>query len=237
MDNRTVVNTSMASVAIFDINETTLDLAPVRAAVDQVLGRDDGFGAWFGRLLQTSMAMTATGNYQDFGVLAKAALGSVAQSFQVDLDTDPGLDKAWEPVGAAMGALQAHPDVADGLSAMAAAGWRLIALTNSAQGSVDAQLGHVGLHDRFESVLSVDSVRAFKPAAAPYRMALATAGVEADQAVMVASHDWDLAGAKAVGMKTAFIARPAMPFASVYPAADHTVSDFVELSAALGAAD
>lgn len=222
----------MASVAVFDINETTLDLSPVRDVVDDVLGRSGGFGSWFGRLLQTSMAVTATGRFHDFGVLARAALDSVAQS-----DGRPLPDAAWDRVGQAMAGLAPHPDVVAGLDALAAQGWRLLALTNSAQASVDAQLAGVGLHSRFEAVLSVDGVRAFKPAAAPYRLALTTAGVQPADAVMVAAHDWDLAGAKAIGMSTAFIARPLMPFAhSVYPAADHTVADFEELAGALGQA-
>lgn len=221
----------MPSVAVFDINETTLDLAPVRSAVNAVLDRSDGFGSWFGRLLQTSMAITATGQFEDFTVLARAALDSVAQSDQRPLPKD-----AWEQVGAAFGALQPHADVLAGLEALSAQGWRLIALTNSAQASVDAQLTNAGLHERFERVLSVDSVRAFKPASGPYRFALQEAGVSAEEAVMVAAHDWDLAGAKATGMVTAFVARPGMPFASVYPAADHRADDFVALAASLGTA-
>lgn len=106
------------------------------------------------------------------------------------------------------------------LDELAQQGWRLIALTNSGQGAVDAQLHASGLHQRFEAVLSVDSVRAFKPAAAPYRLALATASVDASDAIMVAAHDWDLAGAKSVGMQTALIARPGMPFSMAYPPAD-----------------
>lgn len=220
----------MASVAIFDMNETTLDLAPVRDAVDGVLQREGAFGMWFGRLLQTSMAITATGRYDGFGALGKAALESVAQSYGADLPSD-----GWDRVGAAMAGIAPYPDVIAGLDSLKAAGWRLIALTNSAPASVDAQVANAGLQERFEAVLSVESVAAFKPAAAPYRHALDVAGVDAGEAVMVAAHDWDLAGAKAVGMETAFIARPAMPFSSAFPAADYSAADFVELAAALGA--
>ncbi|MGI9596824.1 MAG: haloacid dehalogenase type II [Acidimicrobiales bacterium] len=218
----------MASVAVFDINETTLDLAPVRDVVDELLKRDGGFRAWFGRLLQTSMAMTATGRYEDFGALAKAALDSIGQSEGTTVPAG-----GWDRLAAAMAGLAPHPDVEAGLSRLAEQGWRLVALTNSGQPSVDAQLTNAGLHDRFEAVLSVDSVRAFKPAPAPYRFAVETVGVPPGETVMVAAHDWDLAGAKAIGMKTAFVARPLMPFATVYPPPDHRVTDFVELAAVL----
>ncbi len=220
----------MASVAVFDINETTLDLDPVRRAVDRLLGPGT-FPLWFGRLLQTSMAVTATGSYQDFGLLAAAAFDSAAQS--AGAEAPPG---AWDEVATAMGALAPHPDVVDGLDRLAAQGWRLMALTNSGQATVDRQLTAAGLHHRFEAVRSVEAVRAFKPAPAPYRAALDHLGVGPADAVMVAAHDWDLAGANAVGMTTAFVARPGMPYATVYPPADHVVADFGALADALGPA-
>lgn len=219
----------MAHVAIFDINETTLDLGPVREIIDELLGRSGASTAWFGRLLQTSMAVTATGGYRGFGELAPMALEATALAEGVDLPAD-----AWGRVAPVMGTLPAHPDVAEGLERLAERGWRSIALTNSAQAAVDGQLKNAGLYDRFELVLSVEAVRAFKPVAAPYRYALERAAVGPGDAVMVACHDWDLAGAKAVGLTTAFVARESMPFLAAYPPADHDVVDFVELAQSLG---
>ena len=56
----------MTSVAVFDMNETTLDLAPVRSAVNEQLNNTDGFTIWFQKLLQLSMMSVVTGEYQDF---------------------------------------------------------------------------------------------------------------------------------------------------------------------------
>ena len=51
----------MAGIAIFDMNETTLDLGAVRELVDELLSTGGGFQVWFQRLLQLSMATTAVG--------------------------------------------------------------------------------------------------------------------------------------------------------------------------------
>jgi 2-haloacid dehalogenase len=214
----------MASVAVFDINETTLDLGPARKVVDDLLGQR-GFDIFFGRLLQTSMVATSTDNYQDFSVLAAAALDSAAQTVGIQLPAD-----ALSRFGAAMASLSVYPDVIDGLDRLKDAGWSLVALTNSAQASVDAQLAGAGVADRFDQILSVDLVRAFKPVAAPYLMALERLRVQPAEAVMVACHDWDLAGAKKVGMQTAFIARPNLPFSTAFPAADYCAANFRELA-------
>ncbi len=220
----------MPSTVVFDINETTLDLAPVRAVVDDILGPEGGFTVWFQRLLQLSMTVTATDNYTDFSTLAPAALHAVARTGGREL-----ADDAWAPVGAAMAALDPYPDVVEGLTRLRDGGHRTIALTNSAPASVTAQLERAGLMPLFDHVLSVDAVGRFKPAAAPYLHAAEVAQVGASEMWMVACHDWDLAGANAVGMSTAFVTRPAMSFATPLPAADVTVADFIGLAQHLAA--
>jgi len=100
----------MAPTAVFDINETTLDLTPVRVAVETIFNRRGAFETWFTRLLQLSMATSATGEYADFSELARSALGSVAQTEGQPLPRD-----AAAILGSAMASLRAYPDVADGL--------------------------------------------------------------------------------------------------------------------------
>jgi 2-haloacid dehalogenase len=71
-----------------------------------------------------------------------------------------------------------------------------------------AQLTHAGLIDRFELVLSADTVRRLKPAPEPYQMAAERLGVAVDQVRLIAAHAWDVAGAARAGCATAFVARP-----------------------------
>jgi len=215
----------MAPTAVFDINETTLDLTPVRVAVETIFDRRGAFETWFTRLLQLSMATSATGEYADFSELARSALGSVAQTEGRPLPRDaPAI------LGSAMASLRAYPDVADGLDRLRAEGWVLFALTNSAPAAVESQLDSAGIADRFDRILSVEAARVYKPRAEAYAVAIDAAGIDPAEMWMVAAHDWDLAGAKAVGMSTAFITRPNMPFADVYPAPDLTVASFGALA-------
>lgn len=215
----------MSQVAVFDINETTLDLSPVRLAVDELIGHAGGFTVWFQRLLQLSMTATTTGNYLDFTTLAHSALQAVADTGDQPLSPD-----AWDHVASAMGSLDAYPDVQPGMSRLSEAGWTTVALTNSAPATVEAQLARVDLTSRFDLILSVDAVRSYKPAPAPYLYAAQQVGADPSKVWMVACHDWDLAGARAVGMSTAFITRPAMSYAPNYPAAEITVEDFIALA-------
>jgi len=222
----------MTRVAVFDMNETTIDFAPVRAEIDRLFDSTDGFTVWFQKLLQMAMTSISSGAYQPFGVLAPSALDSVAVARNTTLPPD-----AWSTVAAAMAGVDPFPDVVDGLTQLRSAGWMTVALTNSAASSINAQVDRAGLRPFFDEVISVDEVQCYKPSPTPYRHALDKVGADPGDAWMVASHDWDLAGARSVGMRTAFVRRPHMIYGSAYPASDIAVDDFVQLAQTLGMAD
>lgn len=217
----------MVNIAVFDMNETTLDLAPVRMVLDDCLG-EAGFALWFQKLLQLSMTTTAIDGYVDFSMLARHALDAVATARSVEL-----ADDAWDQVARAMGVLDPYPDVVAGLTRLRSAGWSTIALTNSAPDSVQGQLDRTGLTPLFDHILSVDAVKTFKPAAAPYLYAAEVVGAQPSELWMVACHDWDLAGARAVGYRTAYIERPGMAYADTFKPPDLSVIDFEVLADSL----
>lgn len=222
----------MGNVALFDMNETTLDLADVRETVNDILDSPHGFMLWFQKLLQMAMTSGATDRYQDFTVLAPSALRSIAASIETLLEDD-----AASRLGTTLSQIAPFPDVVAGLEALRAAGWTTIALTNSALASVTAQVERTGLAPLFDHIVSVDIVQRYKPQSEPYRHALELGGASADNTWMVACHDWDLHGARAVGLRTAYVHRPHMDYADSYPQPDVFVSDFVELAAALSSHD
>ena len=68
-------------------------------------------------------------------------------------------------------------------------------------------LRFAGLRDRIEIVISAPESGAFKPDPRPYRMALERIGADAGEVALVAAHWWDVAGAKAAGLRTGWVAR------------------------------
>jgi 2-haloacid dehalogenase len=186
---------------VFDINETMLDLAPLDAVFDEA-GLPGRRTAWFDLLIHAALVTTATGQYRDFGQLGGAAIKTIAERDGVTL-----ADDIPQRLGATMRSLPAHPEVPDALSALRDRGQRVVALGNSAAAVIDAQLDGAGLKPLFDGVYSVEQAGMLKPGPAPYKHVVDSEGVEADGAVMVAAHDWDIAGAQAAGLRTAFVAR------------------------------
>lgn len=83
----------------------------------------------------------------------------------------------------------------------------MVTLTNGTAEVTEDQLRNAGLRDLVQAVYSADEVRKLKPAPEPYRQVLDSQQVTPAGTVLIAAHDWDIAGAAAAGLRTAFIAR------------------------------
>jgi 2-haloacid dehalogenase len=60
----------------------------------------------------------------------------------------------------------------------------------------------------WDCVITAENARAYKPEPAVYETALALLGLHAEETMMVAAHNYDLAAAQALGLRTAFVPRP-----------------------------
>ena len=211
---------------VFDVNETMLDLSPI----DGVFARHTRAAglrtAWFDLLIRAALATTAAGEYRDFARLGAQCARTIGKRQGTPLD-----DEAITDLGAAMRVLPAHPDTLPALTALRERGHRTVALANSPQAVVDVQLRHAGLASVLDAVYSVERAGMLKPAPATYRMALHEEGVGADEAVMVAAHDWDIAGAQAAGMRTVFVDRGGRLPLPGWPVPDRIARDLIEATA------
>ncbi len=193
----------VADVLLFDVNETLLDVRALGSAFEATFGDADLLPKWFGTLLRYSLEVSVTGDYRSFDELAVGALMTSATSAGKEIS----VEEATGLVGA-MSQLPAHPDVADGLAALKAYGFRLATLTNSRLDVAHEQLSSAGLDSYFDMVMSVETVKRFKPHADTYKYAATQLDVPIGAITMVAAHDWDVNGALLAGANAAFIERP-----------------------------
>lgn len=203
-------------LCVFDVNETLLDLSPM----DALVGGPELRRERFGLAIHTVLTVTATGGYRDFAGIAGDAAIEVAARHGREVD----LSK----VGEGLRSLPAHPDVEAGLAKLREQGHTLVALTNSPLATAEAQLLHAGLAPLLDRIFSAEQVGRLKPAPEPYRQV--TAAYPGARAVMIAAHDWDIAGAQAAGLETALLTRPGVHPLPGSPAPTHTASTLTELA-------
>ena len=82
----------------------------------------------------------------------------------------------------------------------------VLGLSNAGRKTLLRLNAHAGL--RWHQALSAEDAGAYKPAPEVYQLAIDASGCPPDQILMVAAHAWDLRGAQAVGMRTAYVERP-----------------------------
>src|SRR5215208_2526298 len=111
----------MGRVIAFDVNETLLDMGALDPHFERAFGSAGVREQWFGQMLQLAFVGGLTGQYVDFGTAQRAALAMLAERHGVEPPTDA--------VAATMRALPPHPDAAEALDTLRAAGLPLAALT------------------------------------------------------------------------------------------------------------
>ncbi len=205
----------MTRVIAFDVNETLLDLRALDEPFRDLMGDAALRGQWFAQMLQLSFVGGLTGNYIDFGTAQRAALRMIATRQGHTLD-----DEQVDTLVDRMRTLPPHPEVPAALTKLRPTSMTIVALTNSTAEVAEDQLRNAGIRELFEGVMSADSVRALKPAPAPYRSVAEVYGVPLGEVRLVAAHSWDVSGALAAGARAAFVARPGMVLSPLGPQPD-----------------
>jgi 2-haloacid dehalogenase len=209
-------------VVAFDVNETLLDLAPVRAALVEAGEPESLLRTVFARTLLTGIAATATGTWCRFREAFDAAL---AQESELSGDRRSRIADAF-------GELAPHPDVEPALRTLTEAGVRVVTLTHGSPGVAEAGLARGGVSPLVERSLSSEVIRAWKPSREVYLWAAGTCDVAPDRMALVAAHGWDVLGAQRAGLTGAWFPRSERTYPAVYEQ-PHVAAD--DLGAAVDA--
>jgi 2-haloacid dehalogenase len=103
--------------------------------------------------------------------------------------------------------LKAWPDALTALKRLKASGLRMAFLSNFTVKMLDQAVRNSGLEGVFESHLSTDRVRTFKPDPRAYEMATSSFGLRKEQIVFAAFGGWDAVGSKWFGYPTFWVNR------------------------------
>jgi 2-haloacid dehalogenase len=215
-------------VIVFDVNETLLDMAPLKNNINTLLEEPQAFRIWFGMVLHYSLVENCTDQYHDFSTIAGAVLKMTADSLGKTVSAED-MKKALS----AIKTLKAYPDVEKGLTLLKDNGFRLATLTNSPENALKEQLINSNLTDHFEQALSINAIEKYKPAAETYLWAAKKLAVKPQEMIMIAAHGWDLAGAANAGLATGFIAREGQSIYSLSSEPNYEAKDIYEMALVL----
>ena len=190
-------------VLLFDVNETLSDMGPMAARFVDVGAPAHLAATWFASLLRDGFALTAAGGSAPFAQVGSGALRVALEGWLLNRSDEDAIAH----IMGGFAELTVHDDVRGGVSALAAAGTRLVTLSNGATVVAEQLFDRAGIRGAFERLLSVEDAGAWKPAAAAYTYAARECGVTPGDMMLVAVHPWDIDGAHRAGLRTAWINR------------------------------
>jgi 2-haloacid dehalogenase len=106
--------------------------------------------------------------------------------------------------------------------------YRLVVLSNGDPDMLETAKRYHNIP--FDRVISVAEAGSFKPHVATYTKAAELLRLKMDQILFIANHAFDCIGAKAAGMRTAFIDRRSRPFGETPHQPDILVASMTELA-------
>ncbi|SAL43727.1 haloacid dehalogenase [Caballeronia choica] len=207
--------TSPPRAVIFDAYGTLFDVHSVVAAAEQLFpGHGDALSQlWRQKQIEYTQLRTLAdpsgGLYEPFWAITLDALRFAATRLNLADALSPAAEKRLMDEYAC---LSAFPDTVAALKALRErTQCRLAILSNGNPQMLDIAVKSAGMTGLFDHVLSVDSVRVYKPAPAAYALGTQAFGAAAPELVFVSSNGWDVAGATWFGYTTFWINRAALP--------------------------
>ncbi|WP_028278499.1 haloacid dehalogenase type II [Arthrobacter sp. H5] len=212
------------SVIVFDVNETLSDMGPLRGAFADCSLPVHLAKLWFTETLRDGFALSVAGDNPAFADLATDNLKRLINEVK-----GANYPENIEHIMGALKGLSLHQDAAPGIRALADLA-DLVTLSNGAASIAEELLERAGVRDLFQRILSVQDAPRWKPAREAYDFAAREVGHPPDELMLVAVHPWDIHGAHAAGLKTAWINRLGGTYPSYFSPADREAPDLVSLA-------
>jgi 2-haloacid dehalogenase len=224
-----------ARICMFDLYGTVVDMQGglTRAAAPYLKGK--GWTGEPGRLV-TWWRRTHFENSMIDALLGRAhipyrEIGRISLAYTLERAGIPHTQDEVRRLVAEIERLDPFPDAVTALGRLQSK-YRLAILSNGDPDMLEAIKPRLGID--FDRIISVAEAGCFKPHAATYRKAAEIMAARPEEILFVANHAFDCVGAKAAGMRAAFVDRRKRPFGDWPYQPDLVVADLKELADRLG---
>ena len=166
--------------------------------------------------------------YKDFWEITQDSLDYALELYKLDHDKE-----LKEKLLSLYLELDAYPEVASMLNSIKALGVKTAVLSNGSSKMLNSAINSSLIAPYLDEVLSVESIKVFKPDPRVYELVLSCFGCTRDEVLFVSSNGWDICGASNFGFKTVWINRDSLPYDKLPFSPDFTGFDLTKVSAIL----
>jgi 2-haloacid dehalogenase len=180
---------------------------------------------WRQKQLEFTFRLTAMEWYEDFETVTRKALDYALASTGYALETEQK-----EALMARYNTLECFADVEPGLQHLKGAGYTMVVFSNGSPAMLTGIMDAARLHSYFEGFVSVDEVKVYKPSPVVYKHVASRLGRSIDGVRLISSNPFDIIGAEAAGMHTAWVNRSGSLFDTLAPMSGMVVKSLIELA-------
>ena len=187
---------------VFDAYGTLYDVQSVAVVTDEAF---PGYGEiitqiWRMKQLEYTWLRSLMRQYEDFSTITRESLAYTLRC--LGLKNDPAV---FERIMDKYVHLDLYPDAEATLAAMKDR--KLAILSNGSTDMLNALVRNTGLDRVLDATISIDSKRIFKPSPEAYTLIESNLGIAPVDVLFVSSNPFDACGAKAFGLRVAWIER------------------------------
>jgi len=197
-------NEQPRKVLAFDVYGTLIDPFRMEEHLRAAFGEKAQVASelWRTKQIEYSFRRALMKKYRPFDTCTADALRFVSAQLKISLS-----EKEQAHLLSKYQELPAYPDVAVALDELAAQGFTIAACSNGTVSAVRASLGNAGILPCFTKIVSVDPIRTFKPDPAVYEYLASELHARKEMVWLISSNPFDVIGAKACGLRTAWVQR------------------------------
>jgi 2-haloacid dehalogenase len=214
-------------VLAFDMYGTLVDPLGVWQPLADVVGASARQAAeiWRVKQLEYTFRLVAMERYEDFENVTRKAL-----DYALAVVGYEATEAERASALAEYDQLRTFADVGAALEQLAARRHVMVVLSNGTPRMLRAAVRSSGLESAFQTLISVDEVRTFKPSPRVYKHAARRLGRPIDEIRLVSSNPFDVVGAAAAGMRVAWLNRSGGVFDTLAPRPDLEIVSLSELA-------
>ena len=189
----------------FDIYGTLVDPLEMNEHLRPLVGEDlaDRMSElWRSKQIEYTFRRALMRQYEDFGVCTKQALVYASHVLGIELS-----EEEQEKLIEEYQNLRPSRTCRSGLEAMKSKGHTFVAFSNGVEATARTLLERAGVLPHLEGVISVDDLRTFKPDPQVYLYLAGRLQRRPEETWLVSSNPFDVIGAKAAGLRAAWIQR------------------------------
>lgn len=193
----------MKKIVAFDVYGTLIDTHGVVVLLETMIGKQAQMFSeyWRQKQLEYSFRRGLMRDYKNFSVCTSQALDYTCDVLDINLS-----EPQKRSLLSAYQTLPAFSDVEKGLSQLQD-NYQLVAFSNGSKEAVEGLLVAAGIRHFFVDIVSTDEIQSFKPNPDVYQHLLNRMSADACNTWFISSNPFDVIGAMAMKINTAWVAR------------------------------